>query len=51
MGSALMLFGQAGFPWFVHEFLPKYGPSVAVFEILALEIPLIECVRGLRVEE
>jgi O-antigen/teichoic acid export membrane protein len=40
IGFGLTLIGQAAFPWFVAHVLPHYGPSVPVFEILSLEIPL-----------
>jgi O-antigen/teichoic acid export membrane protein len=40
IGFVLVVAGQATFPWFIHQFLPHYGPSVVLFEILSLEIPL-----------
>jgi O-antigen/teichoic acid export membrane protein len=37
---SLAMIGQAAYPWFIHTFLPRYEPSVPVFLILSLEIPL-----------
>ena len=40
IGCICSLAGQATFPWFIREFLHHYQPSVLIFAILALEIPL-----------
>jgi O-antigen/teichoic acid export membrane protein len=39
--AILATLGQAIAPWFVRIALPAFAPSVPIFEILALEMPLI----------